>query len=88
MGTCAGIYVKNFCDQRGLSTENIRIVQKMNFNRSTKLIDRIDLEIHLPEDFPEKYKEAVIKAANLCTVKRHIQNPPEMNVETQTVGVQ
>lgn len=85
IGTCAGIYVKGFCDQRGLSTENIKIIQKLNFDPATRLIDKIDLEIQVPNDFPEKYKEAVINSANLCAVKRHMQQPPEFNVYTKTV---
>jgi len=85
IGTCAGIYVKGFCDQRGLSSENIKIIQKLNFNSSTRLIDKIDLEIQLPSDFPEKYKEAVINSANLCAVKRHMQEPPKFDVYTKTV---
>lgn len=78
IGTCAGIYVKNFCDQRGLSAENIKIIQKLNYNRHKRLIDQIELEIQLPEDFPDKYKEAVIKSADLCAVKRHLQEAPEI----------
>ncbi|NOQ27673.1 MAG: osmotically inducible protein OsmC [Bacteroidales bacterium] len=85
IGTCAGIYVKGFCDQRGLSTENIKIIQKLNFDPATRLIDKIDLEIQVPNDFPEKYKEAVVNSANLCAVKRHMQKPPEFNVYTKTV---
>lgn len=85
IGTCAGIYVKGFCDQRGISTDNIKIIQKMNFNPATRLIDKLDLEIQLPEDFPEKYKEAVINSANLCAVKRHMQQPPDFDVYTKTV---
>ena len=85
IGTCAGIYVKGFCDQRGLSSENIKIIQKMNFDPATRLIDKIDLEIQLPTDFPEKYKEAVINSANLCAVKRHMQQPPAFDVYTKTV---
>lgn len=85
IGTCAGIYVKGFCDQRGLSSDNIKIIQKMNFNPMTRLIDKIDLEIQLPEDFPEKYKDAVINSANLCAVKRHMQQPPAFDVYTKTV---
>jgi ribosomal protein S12 methylthiotransferase accessory factor len=85
IGTCAGIYVKGFCDQRGISTDHIKIIQKMNFNPATRLIDKLDLEIQLPADFPEKYKEAVINSANLCAVKRHMQQPPEFEVYTKTV---
>jgi ribosomal protein S12 methylthiotransferase accessory factor len=86
IGTCAGIYVKNFCDQRGLSSDNIKIIQKLGFDQQKRLIDRIDLEIQLPDDFPEKYKEAVIKSANLCTVKRHLQDPPEINTYTKALS--
>ena len=82
IGTCAGIYVKSFCDQRGLSSDNIKLIQSMTYNKEKKLIDSINIEIQLPEDFPEKYKEAVIKAADLCTVKKHLANPPDIKVNT------
>ncbi len=85
IGTCAGIYVKGFCDQRGISTNNVKIIQKMDFNPISQLIDKIDLEIQLPADFPEKYKDAVIKSANMCAVKKHMQNPPEFGVYTKTI---
>jgi len=86
IGTCAGIYVKGFCDQRGIPSDDIKIIQKMNFNPMTRLIDKIDLEIQVPDDFPEKYKDAVINAANLCAVKRHMLQPPAFDVYTQTVS--
>ena len=82
IGTCAGIYVKSFCDQRGIASENIRIIQKHNFNPITHMIEDIELSIELPESFPEKYKDAVIKAADQCAVKKHFLNPPEINVIT------
>ena len=82
IGTCTGIYVKNFCDQRNIPSDNIKVIQKLNFNQSTRLIDKIDVEIQLPEDFPDKYRDAVVKAAEKCTVKRHLQDPPEIAVET------
>jgi len=85
IGTCAGIYVKGFCDQRGINSDQIKIIQKMNFNPATRLIDKIDLEIQLPDDFPEKYKDAVIKSADQCAVKRHLQEAPEFEVYTKTV---
>lgn len=84
IGTCAGIYVKSFCDQRGISTDKISLVQSMSYNKENKLIEKINIEIRLPDDFPEKYKEAVIKAADLCTVKRHLANPPCIEVKTIT----
>lgn len=83
IGTCAGIYVKSFCEQRGLSTENIRIKQKMEFNPATRLFGKIHLDIEVPDDFPAKYKKALINAAELCAVKKHLENAPEF--ETRVV---
>ncbi|MHC1775787.1 MAG: OsmC family protein [Lentimicrobium sp.] len=80
IGTCAGIYVKSFCDQRGISTEGITLEQDMKFDTSTHLITHIDIRIHLPASFPEKYRDAVVNSANLCAVKRHLHNPPAMSV--------
>ena len=85
IGTCAGIYVKFFCDQRNISTENMKIIQKQEFNKQTGLPENITLDIQLPADFPEKYKAAVINAADLCKVKMTIANPPVFNVITSII---
>ncbi|NTW34517.1 MAG: osmotically inducible protein OsmC [Bacteroidetes bacterium] len=82
IGTCAGIYVKMFCDQRNINSENIRIIQKAEYDRQTGLPSFIKIDIQLPADFPEKYKTAVINAAELCKVKRTIANPPKFEVIT------
>jgi putative redox protein len=85
IGTCAGFYIKSFCDQRSISTDNIKLLQQLSFNRETHMVDRIDLEVYLPADFPEKYKDALINAAEVCTVKKHLVAPPEIKVVAKTV---
>lgn len=85
IGTCAGIYVLGFCQQRGLSTEGIRIVQRMHADPFSGMIGKIDLEIQVPPDFPEKYAPALVRAADLCAVKRHFEQPPKFEVYTKTV---
>ena len=80
IGTCAGIYVKSFCDQRGISSEKIKITQDMEFDFASRLINKVNINIQLPADFPEKYKSAVVNAANLCAVKKHLVHAPELNV--------
>jgi len=82
IATCAGIYVKSFCDQRNLNSEGIELKQIMNFNMEEKRFDKITIEIALPTDFPEKYKPALINAANLCAVKKHIMHPPDFDIVT------
>ena len=80
IGTCAGIYVLGFCQQRGLSSEGIRILQRIHSNPLTGMVENIELEIQLPPSFPEKYKQAVIRSAELCAVKKHFENPPHIQV--------
>jgi ribosomal protein S12 methylthiotransferase accessory factor len=82
MGTCAGIYVLSFCQQRGLPTDDIRIRERVNFNAETHMADEITLDIELPADFPEKYRNALVKSAQLCAVKRHLENPPSFEIIT------
>lgn len=82
LATCAGIYVKVFCDKRGIDSSRIRIRQKHRNDPETRKMTGIDLEIILPDDFPDKYREAVIKAADRCAVKRVLADPPEIRVET------
>ena len=82
IGTCAGIYVKSFCDQREIPSDNITIIQSVEFDKETRLPANIKLEIQLPPDFPEKYKAAVINVAELCLVKKTINNPPKFEVIT------
>ena len=83
IGTCAGVYVKSFCDQRNIPTDNIKLIQKMMYNSEKMMISKIIIEIYLPPDFPEKYKNAVIKTAELCAVKNHILDPPQFEIYTK-----
>lgn len=85
IGTCAGIYVLGFCTQRNLPTEGIKILQRMNSNPMTGMVDSIDLEIQVPADFPEKYYSALVRSAEQCKVKQHFEKPPKFNVVTKLV---
>lgn len=85
IGTCAGIYVLGFCQQRGLPTEGIRIVQRMHSDPFSGMVRKIDLEIQVPPEFPERYRASLVRAAELCAVKKHMEQPPQFEVTTKTV---
>ena len=86
IGTCAGIYVLGFCQQRGLPTTDIRIVERVAHSQLTHMVEKIDLEIQVPATFPEKYRESLIRSAELCAVKKHLENPPRFNISTIVVA--
>ncbi len=83
IGTCAGIYVLGFCQQRGLPTDGIQIVQRIHANRMNGMVEEIDLEILVPSTFPEKYRDSLIRSAELCKVKKHLEKPPKFNITTK-----
>jgi putative redox protein len=83
LATCAGIYVKGFCDQRQIPTEGIRIVQQHTFD-AKGMVSKIVLNIQVPKEFPEKYVESLIAVAGLCKVKQHFVSPPHIEV-TSTI---
>jgi putative redox protein len=85
IGTCAGIYIVGFCRQRGLPTRDIRIVERVNHSPVTGMVERIELEIQVPPTFPEKYRDSLIRSAELCAVKKHLENPPKFEIST-TLG--
>lgn len=82
IGTCAGIYVLGFCRKRELPTDGIQIVQRMHPDPHTGMIQQIDIEIVLPATFPAQYREALIRAAELCKVKKHLEKPPVFHIQT------
>ncbi|MBK6326474.1 MAG: OsmC family protein [Chloroflexi bacterium] len=86
IGTCAGIYVLGFCQQRGISAEGIRLVQNLEVNPMTGMVTKVNLDIQVPSDFPEKYKPAIIRAADQCAVKKHFEHPPKIEVQATTMA--
>jgi putative redox protein len=82
IATCAGIYVKGYCDARGIATDALALEMDVVHDPQQHRVGRLVLRIFLPDGFPEKHREAVVRAANLCSVKKHIFEPPAFEVTT------
>lgn len=80
IGTCVGYYVLRFCQERKIPTKDIKLFLNTERNAESKMIGKIKVEIQLPFNFPEKYKNTVVKAAELCTVKKHLFDPPVIEI--------
>ena len=81
LATCAGIYILSFCSKRGIPHERVRVVESWERGKDGK-IATIRLDIEVPEGFPEKYRKALARAADQCSVKKTILDPPEFVVQT------
>lgn len=80
IGACAAFYVQAFCRQREISVAGIRVLQH-NEAGVNGLVTRITLSIELPPEFPERYRSAVIRSAEQCSVKKHLEHPPDITIE-------
>ncbi|MEN8172045.1 MAG: OsmC family protein [Chloroflexota bacterium] len=86
VGACAGIYVLGFCNQRGLPTDGIRIVQRMSSSPvNYGMLSQIQLEIQVPPTFPEKYRDALVRSAEQCAIKKHFEIPPTFDIFTKVM---
>jgi uncharacterized OsmC-like protein len=78
---CAGIYALNFCQSRELSTEGLGLTMTWERDEQRPLETKARLQLRLPAGFPDKYRGGILKAMDLCAVKKQIQNPPEFFTE-------
>ncbi|MBI4422129.1 MAG: OsmC family protein [Elusimicrobia bacterium] len=82
IATCAGLFALSFCRKRGLETEGLALTQTADWDEAEHRVSRITLEIALPKGFPPKYRESLAQAAGLCTVKKHLVQPPAFRIVT------
>lgn len=77
LGTCAGFFALRFCQQRGIDTAGLGLSLAAEKGEGPRKLDRVVLTLRLPDAFPEKYREAVLKAVDQCAVKKVLLDPPE-----------
>ena len=82
LGNCAGYFALRFCQQRELSTDGLKLTLETERDAERHRLSRVRIVIHLPQDFPEKYRSAILRATDQCTVKRTLLDPPEFDVTT------
>jgi ribosomal protein S12 methylthiotransferase accessory factor len=81
LATCAGIFAWNFCESRQIPTDGISLRMECLNDTKSKMISQFKLVLKLPENFPDRYQEGIIRAMELCAVKKHMQNAPEFLIE-------
>ncbi|MCB1759705.1 MAG: OsmC family protein [Gammaproteobacteria bacterium] len=81
IANCAGIFALSFCQKRELSTAGLALQLACERDPAKKMITRMTLELKLPEGFPEKYRGGIQRAMDLCTVKKHMFDPPEFDIQ-------
>ena len=78
IGTCAGVNVAFFCIERKIPYKDIDIRMVIDRDDKTHAVKKINMNIRVPPDFPQKYKGALLKAVDACAVKKTIKAQPEI----------
>ena len=80
IATCAGYYALEFCQSRNILTEGMSLSMVPELNTELKRYTHISISLQLPVHFPEKFHNAIIRSMNLCTVKKHLIDPPDFDI--------
>jgi len=82
IATCAGYFAVKFCRARKLDTAGMRLVLRYAWDEKEKRYPHMEMELQLPSGFPEKYREAIVRAMDQCSVKKLILDPPSFTIST------
>jgi len=77
LASCAGYYALAFCKERKIPTAGLAVNVRFERPAGARLIEKISIEVTAPSGFPEKYRPALIKSVDHCTVKAHLDQPPK-----------
>jgi putative redox protein len=80
LATCGGLYAMRFCEQREIPTAGLALTLEPIREPGAKKLGKIRMELTLPDGFPEKYHEAILRAVDQCAVKRAVMDPPEFDI--------
>lgn len=81
IATCAGFFALKFCRARNLETKGMSLSLRYAWDEETKRYPQMEIKLKLPEGFPEKYKDVMVRAMDQCVVKKHIVEPPDFIVK-------
>ena len=78
LGTCTSYYVMRYCEEREIPMEDVSLSLDVDRDSASSVITKIKICISMPAVFPDERLAPVVHAASQCTVKRYLENCPEI----------
>ncbi|HLO64355.1 MAG TPA: OsmC domain/YcaO domain-containing protein, partial [Azonexus sp.] len=78
---CAAYFVKLYCTTRDIPTENIRLSHNNIVDPENRYKQIFKIQVELPPDISEKYRQGILRSIERCTVKKVVQTGPEFVIE-------
>lgn len=82
LATCAGVYARRFCESRKIATDGLGVRVLFDYADKGFRVEKVTYELTLPDGFPDKYRDALVRSVDLCTVKKHVCQCPEFEIVT------
>ncbi len=80
LALCTGYQVLSFLKERGFSHADAGLRVEAVHDEDSHLLKTVMLEIRVPGDFPEKYHDAIVRAAAQCGIKAQLGQAPEFRM--------
>jgi uncharacterized OsmC-like protein len=84
LGTCVAYYVHQFLSARGLDATGLTVETSATGAAGPNRLARFEVQVRIPGGLPDKYRDAVVRAAESCTVHHTLTHTPEIVVELET----
>jgi len=79
LGACIGVYVVDYCEENGISYQDLSINVDWALDLNPKRIKRIHINLELPNQvLSELNKRQLIEAANSCMLHNTLGNKPQI----------
>ena len=83
LATCAGYYALQFCLSRDISTHGMSCKAAFSYNEQEHRYTLVRIILTLPQGFPDKYRNAIVRAMDSCAVKKHLLQPPKFELTAE-----
>jgi ribosomal protein S12 methylthiotransferase accessory factor len=84
LATCTGFQVLDFLQQRGFDTAGAGVRIQAERGEESHVLESIAIQIGVPEGFPAKYHDAIVRAAGLCFIKQQLGRCPKITTAVVT----
>jgi uncharacterized OsmC-like protein len=81
LGTCVALFVQQFLAARGLDATGMEVQVFTAAAANPHRIGQFGVTVSVPKGIPDKYRDAVKRVAESCTVHHTLSHQPEIAVE-------
>jgi uncharacterized OsmC-like protein len=80
LATCIAFYIARWCKQASIPHEGFEIDMDYVHDREAHCVPVMKVSVHMPPEFPEARRAALLKVALSCTVHNTLCNTPQMEI--------